>query len=185
MGRQLALKILLITWGSLGAVRINKSIALVAEKLLDKFDDLYIYHIVGRGNLGVYDNLPGSDRLKTFEFINDHYRYSGAADVVVARGGGNTTAELAVQGKACIIIPNPRLAEGHQIKNAEILTNAGAAIVVDEDDLIKHDNHLFDKISELLTNKDMQKQLSQNISKSSNSEAARSIATLLVTATEV
>lgn len=177
-------KMLLITGGSLGAVRVNKSFALVAEQLLDKFKDLYIFHQVGKGNMAVYSDLPENQRLKIYEFIPDLYKYSGAADVVITRGGANTTAELAIQGKACILIPNPLLTGGHQMKNAELFASTNSAVIISEDDLLKDKDHLFIKTSDLLNDVEAQKGLSQNINQISNPKAAEDLASLLISLAE-
>jgi UDP-N-acetylglucosamine--N-acetylmuramyl-(pentapeptide) pyrophosphoryl-undecaprenol N-acetylglucosamine transferase len=55
-----------------------------------------------------------------------------AADVVVARAGASTVAELAVIGVPAILVPWPGAADDHQTRNAEWLAAAGAAVVLPE-----------------------------------------------------
>ena len=114
-------KMILITGGSLGAVKLNKILIEIIEPLLKTFGDLYIFHQVGKGNTKIYDGLKPDKRLRVVEFIPDMYKYSGAADLVIARAGATSIAELAVQGKPTIFIPNPFLTGGQQSKNAEQL----------------------------------------------------------------
>ena len=173
-------RMMFITGGSLGAVTINRVVAEVAEELLVKFPDFYIYHQVGRNKLGVYDGLPENDHLKKFEFIDDMYKYYGAADIVVARAGATTISELAMQAKASIIIPNPLLTGGHQTKNAAILSNSDSAVVLQESDLLKDKQQLYYAVSNLLSDDTKQKRLSQNIHKLASPNAASDIASLLL-----
>ncbi len=52
------------------------------------------------------------------------------AHVVVARSGASTVAELAVAGRAAILVPLPIATDDHQTDNARALADAGGAIVV-------------------------------------------------------
>jgi UDP-N-acetylglucosamine--N-acetylmuramyl-(pentapeptide) pyrophosphoryl-undecaprenol N-acetylglucosamine transferase len=67
-------------------------------------------------------------------FFHDMYARMRQADVVVARAGASTLAELTVLGKASVLVPLPTAADDHQRKNAQALASAGAAEVVDERD---------------------------------------------------
>ena len=56
----------------------------------------------------------------------------GEADLVVCRAGATTLAELAAAGRPAILVPLPSAANGHQRKNADVLTKAGAAEMLDQ-----------------------------------------------------
>ena len=58
-----------------------------------------------------------------------------AADLVVARAGASTVAELAAIGVPSILVPWPGAARDHQTENARTLADVGAARLVPEDDL--------------------------------------------------
>jgi UDP-N-acetylglucosamine--N-acetylmuramyl-(pentapeptide) pyrophosphoryl-undecaprenol N-acetylglucosamine transferase len=87
-------------------------------------------------------NLKESEALKTelglgaevelLPFIRDIPSALEAADLVVARAGAMTVAELAVAGVPTIFVPFPFAADDHQRVNAEILAKAGACRVIDE-----------------------------------------------------
>ncbi len=127
-----------ITGGGLGALRLNTAVASIADSVLDN-KNMHIVHLSGRGKQEIleqaYDNLEASKRarVKVMDFINDSYRYSAAADLIVSRAGATTLAEYAIQAKPCIVVPNPHLTGGHQLLNAEALRKAGAIYVVHED----------------------------------------------------
>src|SRR5438132_517587 len=55
-----------------------------------------------------------------------------AADLVVARAGAMTVAELCAWGKPSILVPLPTAAADHQTQNAAALAEAGAAIQLAE-----------------------------------------------------
>ena len=59
----------------------------------------------------------------------------GAADMVVSRAGASTIAEIIANGMASILIPIPQSLRDHQRKNAQILTDRGAACLLDQGQL--------------------------------------------------
>ncbi|MGB0910600.1 MAG: undecaprenyldiphospho-muramoylpentapeptide beta-N-acetylglucosaminyltransferase [Nitrospirales bacterium] len=68
-------------------------------------------------------------------FLFDMPRVLKSADLVISRSGAGTLAELAVCGKASILIPYPHATHGHQEKNARSVEASGAASVLLESDL--------------------------------------------------
>ena len=81
------------------------------------------------------DIIPG-------EFIRAHARLEarlrsamGAADLVIARAGAMTIAELAACGCPAILVPLPQAIYNHQAKNAAVMESAGAAIVLPQYEL--------------------------------------------------
>ena len=58
-----------------------------------------------------------------------------AADIIVCRCGALTVAELSCMGKASILIPSPNVAENHQFHNGKVLSDIGAAILIEEKNL--------------------------------------------------
>jgi UDP-N-acetylglucosamine--N-acetylmuramyl-(pentapeptide) pyrophosphoryl-undecaprenol N-acetylglucosamine transferase len=58
-----------------------------------------------------------------------------AADLVVARAGAITCAELLATRTPSILIPSPNVAEDHQAENAAALAESGCATVLREEDL--------------------------------------------------
>ena len=58
-----------------------------------------------------------------------------AADLVVCRAGATTIAELTAAGAPAILVPLPTAADDHQRKNAEVLAAAGAAELLEQQEL--------------------------------------------------
>lgn len=172
-------RLLLVTGGSLGAFRLNQALSQLAPKLLEAFPDLYLIHQVGKGQGDTYGDFT-HERLQVLEFLQPMYRYTGAADVVVTRAGANTLAELAVQGRACVVVPNPLLTGGHQLKNAEGYERAGAIVTVDETAFKASVKPLDTAIRELLRDKKKRAELERKFQAVSLPDAAHKLAMLLL-----
>lgn len=173
-------KMLLITGGSLGAQRLNEAMVKLAPALLSKYPDLHIVHQVGKGNLDIYNNTAQLARLTVLEFMSGMQRYSGAADVVVTRAGANTLAELGVQGKACVVVPNPQLTGGHQLENAKYLLQHHAVLAVDEASFANQIGDLQRAIEHLLDYPAMRQELGQALHSLTKSDAVHELAALLL-----
>jgi UDP-N-acetylglucosamine--N-acetylmuramyl-(pentapeptide) pyrophosphoryl-undecaprenol N-acetylglucosamine transferase len=63
-------------------------------------------------------------------FLDDMVGALAAADLVIARAGAMTLAELAILGKPAILVPLPTAADDHQSRNAAAFAEAGAAVVL-------------------------------------------------------
>jgi UDP-N-acetylglucosamine--N-acetylmuramyl-(pentapeptide) pyrophosphoryl-undecaprenol N-acetylglucosamine transferase len=68
-------------------------------------------------------------------FIDAMYREVGQAGLIVSRAGATTLAEITAAGRPAILIPLPTATDDHQRKNAEALQAAGAAEVIEQDQL--------------------------------------------------
>ncbi len=76
-------------------------------------------------------------KCAVYPFIHDMKSAYAAADLVVARAGALTLAEITACGKPSILIPYPFAAADHQKHNARTLQKAGAASVILERDLTR------------------------------------------------
>jgi UDP-N-acetylglucosamine--N-acetylmuramyl-(pentapeptide) pyrophosphoryl-undecaprenol N-acetylglucosamine transferase len=82
-----------------------------------------------------------------------------AADIIVARAGASTVAEIATVGVASVLIPWPGAADNHQEHNARWLSNDGAAIL--SDDASCRNGATLQVVQELASNKELQTKLAQ------------------------
>lgn len=172
-------RVLLVTGGSHGAIRLNDSMKQLVPKLLEDFSDLFIVHQAGKGNGALYGDYK-HEHLKVLEFLQPMYQFTGAADVVVTRAGANTLAELGVQGKACVVVPNPLLTGGHQLKNADNLVRHGAVVVVTEADFARDPETLNSAIRSLLQDEAQRKALGSKLQSISVPDAAHQLAMVLL-----
>jgi UDP-N-acetylglucosamine--N-acetylmuramyl-(pentapeptide) pyrophosphoryl-undecaprenol N-acetylglucosamine transferase len=67
-------------------------------------------------------------------FFNNMAQRLERAHLVIGRAGASTCCELAVAGKPSVLIPLKIAADNHQFYNAEVLKDAGGAVVINEDD---------------------------------------------------
>lgn len=170
---------LLVTGGSSGATNVNKAVKQIAAQLLESYPDLYIVHQAGKGKAGIYGDYT-HQQLTVIEFMRPMYVYTGAADIVVARASGNTLAELGTQGKAVIAVPNPLLTGGHQLKNAEALSNADAALIVPETAKATDSTELLAAIQQLMDHPTKRAELAAKLQSITLTDAAEKLATLLL-----
>lgn len=178
-------QILLITGGGLGARRVNDAMLKTAPKLLEAFPKLCIVHTAGQKNevsvSASYTKLLDSDsrqRVIVRDFLTNLYAYTGAADVVIARGGATNLAELSLQRKPCIIVPNPLLTGGHQLKNAQAYTQKDAIIVIKETELQAADI-IYSQVVTLLQTPRRRQELGRNLAQFARPHATTDLAALL------
>lgn len=178
--------LLLITGGGLGAERINQAIILVTPELLSGQARLHIVHIAGRANEAAMrasynEKLAPAEqgRVKVLGYTEDLHRLSAAADLIITRAGATAIAEFAVQGKACLLIPSPFLAGGHQLKNAAALQHVKAVAVLDEKSLGDAPLVLA-TIASLLEDNSTREQLAKSIQKVAHPKAATELAELIL-----
>lgn len=101
----------------------------------------------------------------------------GAADLVVARAGASTVAELAVLGLASVLVPLPGAPSDHQRRNAELLASQGAAILV-----LDHEctgERLAAIISDLAADRGRVASMNSAAGALANRDAARRVAALV------
>ena len=129
--------------GSLGARRLNDA-TLALARLYAGRGGLTLYHVCGPRNFEEVEaarvELPAESvagaglcyRLVPFE--EDMASLYGAADVVVCRAGALSVAELALVGMPAVLVPLPGAPGDHQSANAAALVDAGAAVMLKDED---------------------------------------------------
>ena len=127
---------LLIFGGSLGALRINEAAAAAFEPGgVAASRDFHVLHIAGSRDFpGLEPRLAGAERYTLLEYEPSLADALAAADLVLARSGGSIF-ELTAAGKPAILIPYPYATARHQHTNAEWMSSAGAATVIEDADL--------------------------------------------------
>ena len=152
-------KTVLVVGGSLGAKSINEAI----DKGLDKLNDAGLQLIWQTGKpyaAKADERANGRKNVWTSEFIAKmEYAYA-AADIVVARSGAMTVAELCTAKKPVLFVPYPFAAEDHQTVNAMQLVNKNAALMVKDSEVTQK---LVFMLIELSLDKGKQEELKLNI----------------------
>ena len=127
----------LVFGGSQGAHGLNMRVIEALPFLSDLRDRVRFVHQTGaRDREQVEKGYAGVGFVPDVrEFIVDMSAAYAGADLVVCRAGATTLGELTVCKKPSILVPFPAAADNHQVKNAQSLVDAGAAIMIEERDL--------------------------------------------------
>lgn len=173
--------VVLVVGGSQGARTINDLMVQIAPALSNHAQ---VLHLTGEGEiervrfaLGRHEGLDTSRYVAKPFLLEDMGLALAAADIVVARAGATTIAEMAILRKPTIFIPNMVMA-GHQLANAQLLSRAGAAHVLKETNLTAP--RLQAEILGLLESKEEQAKLSKAIAAFAVADGAERLAQVIL-----
>jgi UDP-N-acetylglucosamine--N-acetylmuramyl-(pentapeptide) pyrophosphoryl-undecaprenol N-acetylglucosamine transferase len=167
---------LLVMGGSLGAHRINMLMLDVAAQ----FDEQQKKSVRLIHQTGTADEEKVREGYATAgvtaevrAFFTDMASLYEQADLVLARAGATSLAELSVVGVPAVLIPYPYAADDHQAKNAAYYVEGGGAVMYRESDL---DAERLGKIlSQLLGDIDKLKQMAASMKQMGQPEATQHI----------
>jgi UDP-N-acetylglucosamine--N-acetylmuramyl-(pentapeptide) pyrophosphoryl-undecaprenol N-acetylglucosamine transferase len=127
---------LLAFGGSQGSRVLNRALVAALPKL-PGLDALRIVHQTGPAMQAEVESAyrAASRPAEVVAFLDDMERRLGDADLVLARSGATTCAELTVAGRAALLVPFAGAADDHQTTNARALEAVGAARVIEEREL--------------------------------------------------
>lgn len=165
-----AKKTLIVLGGSLGARRVNQLI----EKELDFLlaNDIQVIWQCGKLYFEEYQIYNKRINVQVVAFIDRMDLIYAVADFVISRAGASSVSELCLVGKPTIFIPSPNVAADHQTKNAKAIVDKKGAILLKENELEEKFETIF---SDLISNQNLQKELSQNIKKLAKPNATKDI----------
>jgi UDP-N-acetylglucosamine--N-acetylmuramyl-(pentapeptide) pyrophosphoryl-undecaprenol N-acetylglucosamine transferase len=131
---------LLVFGGSQGARVLNTVMPQIAAELLAAIPGLTLLHQAGARHAETTQAAyaaSGADpaRWQVAAFLDDMPMRFAGADLILARSGASTVAELAAAGKPALLVPFPQAADDHQRKNADVMAAAGAASLIVEAEL--------------------------------------------------
>lgn len=161
-------KTLFVLGGSLGARSINLAMKSIYERLLKKG-----IQIIWQTGENFSTPFLSNDSLVILKFIEDMASALVCADLVVARAGASTIAELAVTGKPAIFVPYPFATNNHQEINAKELERNSAGVMIPDNEL---NFKLESAITSLIFDDDKLNHLSMNIAKYANTNSSQNIA---------
>ena len=173
--------LLVVTGGSLGALHINEAIAKILPDLLGKCS---VALITGHESYEDFKYLEAEypENFQLIEFATEMSRYFAAADLVVSRSGASTMSELASMKKAVILVPNHKLPGFHQVKNAENYVEAGAALLVRDQEQGVDEKELLKAINKMLKDDELRAKLSKKLGTFAKNDAAKELAQLVLAA---
>ncbi len=124
---------LLVFGGSQGAQRINEAVSAAAADLAEA--GVGVLHAYGRKNtLTLPEPIAGAPPYVAVPYLDRMDLAYAAADLVLARSGAMTVAEIGAVGLPAVYVPLPH-GNGEQRLNATAQVAGGAATLVDDADL--------------------------------------------------
>lgn len=158
--------IVLAFGGSQGAKKINDAIVeIIKNKLNENYQMIWavgpkqydgIKEELKKFNIDI-ENLEG---IKALPYIYNMEELMNSVDVIVARSGAMTITEISNLGKPSILIPLPNVSHNHQLYNAKVLENVGAAKIILNDELTG--TKLSEAIKEIVVTQDSMKKMGEN-----------------------
>ena len=164
--------IILIFGGSQGAQRIHEALIDIIEQKKNK--NYQIIWATGPKQFDIIKNelsrknidIENIENCKILPYIYNMEEVENISDIVVARSGAMTITEIANLSKPSILIPLPNVSNDHQMYNAKVLENVGAAKIIKNDEL--NGEILNSEIEKIVLNKEKCAQMGRNAYKVSN-----------------
>jgi UDP-N-acetylglucosamine--N-acetylmuramyl-(pentapeptide) pyrophosphoryl-undecaprenol N-acetylglucosamine transferase len=163
-------KTLLVLGGSLGAKTINEAMS-ESIKILEE-NNVQVIWQTGKNYFANY-KMMNSDKVRIYDFIEDMNSAYSACDLLLARAGATTIAELLNLGIPAILVPSPNVAENHQYYNAKSLSDNEAAILIEDGDLKKD---LVKNVLDIMNSESKLSDLKKNALAMAKPDAAKVIA---------
>ena len=156
---------ILIFGGSQGAQKINEAVIGILENKLNlKYQIIWAtgpkqYSIIkeelSKKNIEI-DNI---ENAKILPYIYNMEEVMNVSDVIVARSGAMTITEISNLGKPSILIPLPNVSQDHQLYNAKVLADIGAAKIILNNELTKE--NLNKGIEDIINNPEQMKNMEE------------------------
>lgn len=171
MGLSETKPIILIFGGSQGAQKINEAVIGILTENLNKN-----YQIIWATGLKQYDiikktlnentlDIENIQNAKIVPYIYNMEEIMNISNVIVARSGAMTIAEISNLGKPSILIPLPNVSQDHQLYNAKVLEKVEASQIILNNELTKE--NLNEAINSIVTDAKKMKAMGENALKES------------------
>lgn len=173
---------ILVMGGSQGAHRINEVFVEVAGNFDKK--NFRILHFTGSNDFEFVNNsyLNMGIDYKAAAFCNDMASAYAESDLVICRSGATSISEIVLLGLVSILVPYP-YGDCHQRENANVLKNANAAIIIEEDNLTK--DILSETIIKISSDKNKLDEMRRNSRKLATPDAADILAKEVLALAEI
>ncbi|WP_238784367.1 undecaprenyldiphospho-muramoylpentapeptide beta-N-acetylglucosaminyltransferase [Blattabacterium cuenoti] len=160
LGLKITKPIILSIGGSQGSNSMNNAWIKGLNKIIEL--DMQLIWQVGKLDLHKVKKNKMSDHSNIIfmEFIENIPICYAAADIIVSRAGALTISEICLIGKPHILIPFPWSSNDHQNKNAKILEEKEAALIIKNEEI---EQKLVNSVIQLVNDSNMKKKMSKNI----------------------
>ena len=181
LGIDLNLSTLVVTGASQGAQTVNEAVLATLPSI--RIQGWQILHLAGKDHASAvqsrYAQLPV--RARVIDFTPAMADVLAVADLVIARAGASTCAELTACGVPAILMPYPYHKDMHQRANAQVLERAGAAFVLnDEKDAVRNSDKMRPLLESLLYDQSRRQQMAAAARTLAKPDAADQIAAALI-----
>ena len=139
-------KLVLFVMGSLGSKTINEKMKEIIPMFESK--DYEVLFVTGNAYYDEYKKFESISNVKLVPYLYDMLGVMKNTDLIISRAGASTIAEITTLALPSILIPSPYVTHNHQEKNAQVLEDSGASVVIKEKDLNK--DLLLDTIDSIL-----------------------------------
>ena len=156
---------ILIFGGSQGAQKINEAvIGMLENKLNKKYQIIWAtgtkqYEIIKKELSEKNIDIENIQNAKILPYIYNMEEIMNISDIIVARSGAMTITEISTVGKPSILIPLPNVSQNHQLYNAKVLENIGAAQIILNNELTK--DNLNEKIETIIRSPEQMKKMGE------------------------
>ncbi len=168
---------LLVIGGSQGAEIFN----LVVPEALRGMPERHwpsIWHQTGSDPAPVARRYPPQAKPRLDAFIDEMDQAYVWADLVLARAGAMTLAELAASARGAVLVPYPHAADGHQSDNARQYAADGAAEVWSQEEFTAQ--RLATRLAELAQDRARLVEMSRSALRRARPDAAGDVAECLL-----
>lgn len=170
---------ILVVGGSQGARSINRAVQDAVLKGGAWLNNTRIVHQTGPLDFPtIAEVYNGHSQVEHHEYLHQMEKYYEWADLIICRAGASTVAEISACGKPAIFIPLPSAADDHQRKNAEILVEQKAALMILQKDLTP--DSLIEKVEYLKKDSQVRGEMRRNLARFYKPLAAEKMAELLL-----
>ena len=163
--------LVVVVCGSLGSETVNNAMKGYLKTLENK--DYQVVYITGKNLYEEFVKIKYPKNVKVLPYLDNLTGLLKETDVLVARAGASTIAEVLSLKVPTIFIPSPYVANNHQYYNAVSLKNDNLALMLEEKDLSIP--NITKNIEDLLYNKDKQIKIKNNLNKVSTLDSTKII----------
>jgi UDP-N-acetylglucosamine--N-acetylmuramyl-(pentapeptide) pyrophosphoryl-undecaprenol N-acetylglucosamine transferase len=171
--------VIFFSGGSQGSVAINTALLGALQLFKQQPEQFKIIHQTGERDYERVCRAYGDVGVEAeiYPFVDDLANILERSDLVVCRSGASTVAELAAAGRASLLVPFPAATDNHQLANAKVLEDAGAALIIEQRQLTPAS--LFEQIARLVGTPGMLQEMDRHVRTLAHPDAAARIAGLI------
>ena len=128
-------KFVVVVMGSLGSTTMTKKL----KELIPGFSkkNYQVLVITGKSYYDQYEDVEVPENVKLVPFLDNLINVLKDSDLIISRAGASTIAEITAIGLPAILVPSPYVTHNHQYLNALELRDAGACVLVTEEEFSK------------------------------------------------